>query len=69
MEEVCAMCAEPTRQETARSKARERYRDEWRRTDRRAEQDRLASQPRGNQRPDQHDVDRGVERLWAVVGR
>jgi len=66
-EEAAFMSTAPRRQEEARG----RYRDELRQrkqsgTQRRAS---VESAPRGNQRPDGGEVERGVEKLWSVVGR
>lgn len=65
------MSARPVRQESARVEARARFRDEWKNRERRGTQREpsVRSAPRGNQEPDQGDVDRSFEKLWAVIGR
>jgi hypothetical protein len=62
------MGAQPSHQETARAEARKRFREEWRGREK-PRKEASRSRPRGNQSPDHGDIERGVERIWAVVGR
>jgi len=59
------MCFEPTKDEIARSKARRTAEREQR--ERRRDPS-AYPEPRGNQAPDEHEVERTREKLEAVLG-
>jgi hypothetical protein len=62
------MCAQPSPKQTERADARARFRKEWRSKEG-ARRRSPSTRPRGNQDADRGDIERGVARIWAVVGR